>query len=79
MVFTGAFGNLIDRAFYVNETTGTHFVVDFIGFFGTNGFPRFNVADSCLVVGVFMLMIYFLIDEIKNDIRLKKENGNEEQ
>ena len=78
LMISGTFGNLIDRAFYVEPTTGEHFVVDFIGFFGTNGFPRFNIADSCLVIGVFMLMIYFIVDEIKNDARLKKEEKKEE-
>lgn len=86
LMISGCFGNLIDRAFYTTST-GEHFVVDFIGFFGTNGFPRFNVADSCLVIGCFMLAIYFIIDEIKNDARLKKvqveekkeENTNENE
>ena len=73
LMISGTFGNLIDRAFYVAED-GTHFVVDFIGFFGTNGFPRFNVADSCLVIGCIMLAVYYIIDEIKNDARLKKAN-----
>ena len=77
LMISGTFGNLVDRAFYVDPITGEHFVVDFIGFFGTNGFPRFNVADSCLVIGVFMLMIYFIYDEIKNDVRLKKEKEAE--
>lgn len=72
LMITGTVGNLIDRAFYVDEA-GNHYVVDFIGFFGTNGFPRFNVADSCLVIGCIMLAIYFIIDEIKNDMKLKKE------
>ena len=72
LMITGTIGNLVDRAFYIDEA-GNHFVVDFIGFFGTNGFPRFNVADSCLVIGCILLAVYFIIDEIKNDLKIKKE------
>ena len=41
--------------------------MDFIAFdFGSYSFPRFNIADSCLVIGVIMLLIYFIIEEIKD-------------
>ncbi len=73
LMLAGCFGNLIDRAFYVDEL-GNHYVVDFIGFFGSNGFARFNVADSCLVIGVIMLMVYFIVTEVKDYRKKYKKN-----
>jgi signal peptidase II len=52
----GAVGNLLDRL-----TRG--YVVDFIHF---KFWPVFNVADSCIVVGV-ALMAYFLLKEGKEN------------
>ena len=46
MLLGGAAGNLIDR---VHEGA----VIDFID---PVGWPAFNVADSCIVVGVFALL-----------------------
>jgi signal peptidase II len=48
----GAFGNLIDRV-VVGRVT------DFIDV-AVVDFPVFNVADSCIVIGVGMLMIWVL-------------------
>lgn len=67
LMISGCLGNFIDRAFYSAEylNASTHGVIDFIGFrFGTYDFPRFNVADSCLVIGTIMLAIYLLVLEI---------------
>jgi signal peptidase II len=53
LVFGGALGNLIDRAF-----RGT--VTDFLQFFfGTYEFPSFNVADSAITVGAILLLLDF--------------------
>jgi signal peptidase II len=49
----GALGNLIDRI-----TIG--YVVDFIS---VGNFPVFNVADSCITVGVFILLIGVWVQE----------------
>ena len=51
LVFSGAIGNLIDRILY-------HEVIDFLDFF-YNGYhwPAFNVADSCITIGVGFLFI----------------------
>ena len=54
LVFSGAIGNLIDRILYQE-------VIDFLDFF-YNGyhFPAFNVADSCITIGVgFMFLDLF--------------------
>lgn len=52
MVFGGAIGNLIDRLRF-------GYVVDFLDFYiKTSHWPAFNVADSCIVVGVSILFIH---------------------
>lgn len=70
MLIAGAFGNLIDRAFYPQK------VIDFIQFTFID-FPIFNLADTYLVIGVIILMIYELVHEIhrnkKVDTNVEKE------
>ena len=71
MIIAGALGNVVDRIFYspeylnyVNESGElARGVVDFIDFYGIWGF-NFNVADSCVVVAAFMLIIYMIVTEI---------------
>jgi len=54
LIFSGAIGNLIDRVLY-------HEVIDFIDiFFGSYHWPAFNIADSCITIGV-VLMFFDLI------------------
>ena len=53
LVSSGAVGNLIDRS-----TAGL--VTDFIDVFGRH-FPVFNVADSALVIGVGLLVVWELL------------------
>ncbi len=51
LVFSGAIGNLIDRILYQE-------VIDFLDFFYSGyHFPAFNVADSCITVGVGFMFI----------------------
>lgn len=51
LILSGAAGNLIDRLRY-------GYVRDFIDvFWGRYHWPAFNVADSCLTVGVALLLI----------------------
>ncbi len=53
LVIGGAFGNLIDRLLYKN-------VVDFIDcHLGNYHWPTFNVADSAISIGMFLLFWYF--------------------
>ena len=67
LVVGGGIGNMIDRVAY-------GYVVDFIDFCA---FPNlwmwvFNVADACVCVGAGMVMLYFVIDIIKD---AKKEKA----
>lgn len=49
LIFSGAIGNLIDRVLY-------HEVIDFIDiYFGNFHWPAFNIADSCITIGVIMM------------------------
>ena len=52
LLMGGAIGNFIDRLF-----AGA--VTDFIDF-RLIGFPIFNVADICVVVGAFLAVLYFI-------------------
>lgn len=77
LIFSGGIGNMIDRIF-------NGYVVDFIQFDFFQKFPVFNVADSYVTVGGFMLIIYilfidrsFLSGKKKDDGREEDDKGNE--
>lgn len=55
LIMAGALGNFIDR---VHQ----HYVVDMFELLPIN-FPVFNVADSCLTVGVIALIIIILKED----------------
>jgi signal peptidase II len=60
LIFGGAVGNLIDRA-YRGE------VVDFLDFYYSGyHWPAFNVADSCICIGVFLLILFETGNKNKN-------------
>lgn len=73
LIIGGALGNMIDRAFYWESTVGFNGVIDFLQFyiFGSP-FATFNVADASLVIGVFLLIIYLIIEMVKEAIEKKK-------
>lgn len=61
LIIAGAVGNLIDRF-------SMGYVVDFLLFYWkdeSNHFPAFNVADSCITVAGFLLVIDFIV-QLKN-------------
>ena len=76
MVITGAVGNMIDRIFYgpLQGKSGLFAgkVVDWIDF---DWFWRyvFNIADCCIVIAAFMLIIYIIVSEVK-DYRERNKN-----
>jgi signal peptidase II len=66
-LFAGAFGNLIDRTFYWTATVGFDGVIDFLAFvFWGHPFAIFNVADSCLTIGIIMLIVVLLVRDVKS-------------
>lgn len=57
LILGGSIGNFIDRM-------RLGYVVDFMDFrFGSYGFPVFNVADICIVVGTLGFLILLLFEE----------------
>ena len=87
MVVTGAIGNMIDRIFYGGLQGGRALfggaVVDWIDFYWIPGWVwNFNIADSCIVVAAFMLIIYIIVIEVKdyrerNQNKVKTVNGHQ--
>ena len=79
LVVTGAIGNMIDRIFYGSIEYGTSSlfsgsVVDWIDFYWFWPFV-FNIADCCIVIAAFMLIIYIIVSEVKEMLeRRKAEN-----
>lgn len=64
MIMGGGLGNLIDRVIH-------HFVVDYIEVLFID-FPVFNLADSFITVGEFILVAYLIWDIVKD---FKKGKG----
>ena len=72
MVVTGALGNMIDRIFYAQPDQPLHYVVvDWIDFYWFWPFV-FNIADCCIVIAAFMLIIYLIVGEVKDVIAKRK-------
>lgn len=63
MMVVGAVGNLVDRLFF---SFSDFAVVDWINFYGIWEY-NFNIADSSIVVGTIMLVVYLIIAEIKEN------------
>ena len=66
LMAVGALGNMVDRIFYTPEFLHNTYngVVDWIDFAGIWQFI-FNIADSCVVVGTLILLVYLIVDEAK--------------
>ena len=65
LIFSGAIGNLIDRILHGE-------VIDFVDFFiNRHHFPAFNIADSCITVGVIMMVIDLFFGEVGPDSSTK--------
>ena len=51
LLLAGSIGNLIDRVVY-------GYVIDYLNFYIFNyNFPVFNIADTCIVIGIMLLFI----------------------
>ncbi|MBT3922619.1 MAG: signal peptidase II [Nitrospina sp.] len=61
LIFSGAIGNLIDRTLHGE-------VIDFVDFvFKGYHFPAFNIADSCITIGVSLMVIDLFFDTTEPD------------
>lgn len=67
LIFSGALGNLIDRAMQ-------HYVVDFI-YFSPIDFPVFNVADIYVTVGCAALVALFMFVYKDEDFAFLRRRG----
>ncbi len=67
LIVGGAFGNLIDRIFlgYVRDFIKLEFM----------DFPIFNTADCFLTVGVVCLVVFYLVELIKERKAKKNQGG----
>jgi signal peptidase II len=71
LVLGGAIGNFLDRM--LNGE-----VVDFLMFnFGSYTFPIFNVADSCIVIGVGLIILDTLLDMKSGDEIIEVKESKE--
>ena len=69
LILSGGIGNMIDRIFRNGN------VVDFIHLHFMPEFPVFNIADFAVCIGAGLLLLYFIIDMIK-DYKIRRENEN---
>lgn len=72
LIFSGAIGNMIDRVVY-------HEVIDFIDiYFGNSHWPAFNVADSCITIGVmFMFADLFRGGKVPHEAESASDTSSE--
>lgn len=70
LVLSGGIGNMYDRFFRNGK------VIDFLQFDFWQSFPVFNVADCAIVVGAGLLILYFILDMIKDYKEKKINNAN---
>lgn len=81
LVLGGALGNLGDRLFRAPGVFQGH-VVDMISLFGPNGqyFAVFNIADSCLSIGVVLAVLLELLGRQRDGSRpARKQTDGEAQ
>jgi signal peptidase II len=65
LILGGALGNLVDRIVYGQVT-------DFLDFHWRGYYwPAFNVADSCITMGMLVLLFYSLLVHDEADSRLR--------
>ena len=74
LMLAGCVGNFIDRVFYEKGL-----VIDFIRFIFWEKFAIFNLADVFLVVGAFLLIIAVVIEEIQDNLKMKKMDKDIEE
>lgn len=84
LMAVGALGNLVDRLFYSAKflsgmyvsTNNSGGVVDWIDFCGIWNFI-FNIADSAVVVGTIILIVYLIVDEVRETKKRRNKEVKE--
>jgi signal peptidase II len=79
VILAGTLGNLADRIRH-ELFVGQQYVTDFISVgIGTLRWPTFNVADSCLVVGILVFVVVLLVVDARERAGHEKdpEQGSE--
>ncbi len=71
LIVAGGIGNLIDRIVH-------NYVIDFIDF-RIIKFAVFNFADICAVVGTALLMVFYIIEEVKKSKEKKRTESEIDQ
>ena len=69
LILSGGIGNMIDRLF------GGGKVIDFLHFEFWPTFPVFNIADCAIVIGSGLLVVYFILDTIKETKAKRNPSG----
>ncbi len=70
LILSGGLGNMLDRIFRGGK------VVDFLQFDFWQSFPVFNIADCGIVVGCGILIVYLIIDIIREGKEKRANAGN---
>lgn len=81
LLLAGAFGNALDRAFR-RSVTGMNegwFAGDVVDFVAWGSFPRFNVADSAITVGLVLLLLVLLLEERRHRRQVGAADDDEVQ
>lgn len=81
LLLAGALGNALDRAFR-RSVTGMNegwFAGDVVDFVAWGSFPRFNVADSAITVGLVLLLLVLLLEERRHRRQVAAADHDAEQ
>ncbi len=80
LIIGGALGNLYDRIFLSGVRDFIQIEYFGLELFGQTTFAIFNIADSCVVVGTILLLIYLIFfDKTFKEESTKKSESGEQQ
>ncbi len=72
LIVAGAYGNLVDRiGYWAGLGIYQNGVIDFLQFAFWTSFPVFNLADSYLTIGVFLLLVAFIVSFLRGRMQRK--------
>lgn len=78
LAIAGDFGNLVDRfGCWMQKGIYKEGVIDFITFDFMKNFPTFNLADSYLVIAIFIAIIGMIVTLIQTSLSNRKDETEE--